>query len=82
MTGAAVSWVLRVVADDRSSSWWCGPGQLSSPFLIDALSFDTPHECRAAMRAVGWAPCGPGFITPMRLALVHAADSQLALFAM
>lgn len=74
-----IGWVLRLDSD-IIPLWWCGPEHetFGSPLVADALVCDTPDELRAAMQLVGWKPCGPGWIVPLRLAYEQAAPAQCA----
>lgn len=78
-----MSWVLRLDSDELPT-FWRGPehGQLGSIRVSEALVCDTPAELRDAMRAVGWRPCEPGWIVPLRVAQQQAVLPPLSLFAL
>lgn len=75
VNGLPAAWVLRL--DD--GGWWSGRGRLPEEHPLDAAWFADPAQARAAMAAAGWAPCGPGWIEPLRVALARAEPVQLAL---
>lgn len=69
------SWVLRL----NDGGWWTGTGHDATTDPSDAAWFDHPAAVREAMTAVGWTPCTPGWIEPLRVALNRATPAQLAL---
>jgi hypothetical protein len=71
-------WVLRL--DD--GGWWNGQGRGATADPLDAAWFSDPTQARRAMAAVGWPPCGPGWIEPLRVAVARTAPHQLSLLAL